>query len=181
MPISVKTKLLSTGIIISGTMGVKSGCIVVAALILISALSGCVDQKVQRSGISGEENQKIPDEELKNNQSTPVTIVVPAQTTNESAVERLKREQAESTPMSTSVPTAVENTPIDTTQNTPASITPSPTPTPVTTTPRPLLTQTPIPTPTAVPITIPVPTPVPISTPGNIWSFKILSLSYFYH
>jgi hypothetical protein len=180
-PISVKTKLLSTGIIILEIMGVKSGCIVVATLILISALSGCIDQKVQRSGISEEENQKLPGEELKNNQSTPVTTVVPAQTTNESAVEKLKREQAESTPMSTPVPAAAEHTPIDTAQNTPASITPSPTPTPVTTTPRPLLIQTPMPTPTTVPTTTPVPTPAPTSTPGNIWSFKLLSLSDFYH
>ncbi len=172
-PTSVKTKLLSTGIIILGTMGVKSRCILVAALILISALSGCIDQKVQRSGISEEEDQKLPGEELKNNQSIPVTTVVPAQTTNESAVERLKREQAESTPMSTPVPAAAEHTPIDTAQYTPASITPSPTPTPVTT-PRPLLIQTPTPTPTPVPTTTPVPTPVPISTPGNILSFKLL-------
>ncbi len=160
-------------------MGVKSRCILVAALILISALSGCMDQKVQRSGISEEENQKLPGEGLKNNQSTPVTTIVPAQTTNESAVERLKREQAGSTPISTPVPAAAEPTPIDTAQYTPAPITPSPTPTPVTT-PRPLLTQTPIPTPIPAPTTTPVPIPAPISTPGNMWSFKLLR-SDFYH
>lgn len=164
-------------------MGVKSGCIVVAALILIAVLSGCVDLNAWRSGISEEENQKLPGqpEELKNNQSAPVPIATPAQTTNESAVEKLKKEQAGSIPVSTPVPATTEHTPIDTAQYTPASITPYPTPTPVTTTPRALLIQTPIPTPTLAPTTTPVSTPAPISTPGNIWSFRLLSLSDFYH
>ena len=129
-------------------MGVKSGCIVLVTLILIAVLSGCINQKIHMVGIS-EENQKLPDGELKNNQSTPV-------------------------------PTA-EHTPIDTAQYTPASITPTPIPAPVTTTPRPLLIQTPMPTLTPVPTTTPVPTSAPISTPGNILSFKLLSLSGFYH
>ncbi|SNQ59563.1 hypothetical protein [Candidatus Methanoperedens nitratireducens] len=165
-PVSVKTKLLSTGIIILGTMGVKSGCIVVAALILIAVLSGCVDLNAWRSGISEEENQKLPGQpdELKNNQS---------------AVEKLKKEQAGSTPMPTLILTVAESTP--TTQYTPDSITSSTTPAQVTTTPRELLIQTPIPTPTLAPTTTPVSTPAPISTPGNIWSFRLLSLSGFYH
>ncbi len=181
-PVSVKTKLLSTGIIILGTMGVKSGCIVVAALILIAVLSGCVDQNARKSGISEEENQKLQGrpEELKNNQSAPAPIATPAQTTNESAVEKLKKEQAGS-PVSTPVPSTVEHTPVDTAQYTPASITPYPTLTPVTTTPRALLIQTPIPTPALAPTTTPVSTPAPISTPGNIWSFRLPSLSDFYY
>lgn len=180
-PVSVKTKLLSTGIIILGTMGVKSGCIVVAALILIAVLSGCVDLNAWRSGISEEENQKLPGQpdELKNNQSAPVPLATPAQTTNESAVEKLKKEQAGSTPMPTLILTVAESTP--TTQYTPDSITSSTTPAQVTTTPRELLIQTPIPTPTLAPTTTPVSTPAPISTPGNIWSFRLLSLSGFYH
>lgn len=155
-------------------MGVKSGCIVMAALILIFALSGCVNQKVQKSGISEEENQKLLGEELKNNQVTPVTVATPEQTTDESAVEKLKREQAGSTPIFTPVPATAEHTPTSTVQYTQALITPSPTPTPVTTTPRALLIQTPIPTPTLVPTTTPISTPATISTPGNIWSFKLL-------
>lgn len=162
-------------------MGVKSGCIVVAALILIAVLSGCVDQNAWRSGISEEENQKLQGrpEELKNNQSAPVPIATPAQTTNESAVEKLKKEQAGSIPVSTPVPAIAEHTPVDTAQYTPASITPSPAPAPVTTTPLAQLIQTPVPTPTPAPTTTPVSTPAPISTPGNIWSFRLLSLSDF--
>lgn len=166
-------------------MGVKSGCVVVAALILIPAvfLSGCVDQDARRSGISEEENQKLQGqpEELKNNQSTSVPKATPAQTTNESPVEKLKREQAESNLTPTPVPATSEPTPIDTAQYTPASITPSPTPTPVTTTPPPALIPTPTLTPVLSPTATLMSTPAPISTPEKMWSFRILSLSNFYH
>lgn len=166
-------------------MGVKSGCILVAALILIHAmfLSGCIDQDAWRSGISEEENQRLQDqpEELKNNQSTSVPKATTAQTTNESPVEKLKREQAESKLTPTPVPATSEPTPIDTAQYTPASITLSPTPAPITTTPPPALILTPTLTPVFAPTATLVSTPDPISTPEKIWSFRILSLSSFYH
>ncbi len=159
-------------------MGVKSGCIVVAVLILIHAvfLSGCIDQDARRSGISEEDNQILQGqpEELKNNQSTSVPKATTAQTTNESPVEKLKREreQAESKLTPTPVPATSEPTPIDTAQYTPASITPSPTPTPITTTPPPALMPTPTLTPVLSPTATLMSTPAPISTPEKMWSFS---------
>ncbi len=166
-------------------MEVKSGSIVVIALILMSAvfLSGCINQDARRLDILEEENQKIqgqPDG-LKNNQSAPIPVATPAQTTNESPVEKLKREQAESTLNSTPVPATPEPAPIDTAQYIPASIIPSPTPAPVTTTPRPALIPTPTLTAVLAPTTTPMSSPAPISTPEKMWSFRILSLSNFYH
>ncbi len=168
-------------------MGVKSGCIVVAALILIPAvfLSGCINQDARRLDILEEANQKLqgqPDG-LKNNQSAPIPAATPAQTTNESLVEKLKREreQAESKLTPTPVPATSEPTPIDTAQYVPASITPSPTPAPVTTTPRQAPILTPTLTPVLSPTATPMSTPAPISTPEKMWSFRRLSLSNFHH
>ncbi len=138
-------------------MEFKSGCVVVL-LILISAvfLSGCINQDSQRLDTL----EKGRAEEL-NNQSTPIPIATPAQTTTESPVDRIKRERAES--MLTPTPTA----PVDTIQYTPVPTIHSPTPTPVPTTPHPTLIMTPTPTPTLTPNTTQMPSPTLTSTPKN--------------